>query len=292
LDVVPSTAERAFPPSKDPPEARNPSDGPSETMLGSKTMPAGRAREVSAASPLASQAAPGEAPSTTESSWSFDPIRRTSSDLGIGSHWRSVVAEGAAGAQSGTRSAPPPSAPGETVRDRSRAIDRSMRDMLTARDVSLGIGRAGPLVSAAHEAASTSSAPEVGATILEVECDSRGTVVAARAEYRSWNDVAGAVVRRMAGKTLRVPHGARGLRARLRVVAEKALPSGSHGSSSFGAVPDDIPGGNQACDGNGIHRRCVAGMPVGGTTAEHDTSNVGSKPTRIVHVQLLGETEL
>jgi hypothetical protein len=33
-------------------------------------------------------------------------------------------------------------------------------------------------------------------------------------------------------------------------------------------------------------------MPVGVTNAQHDTSNIGAKPTRIVHVQLLSEAEI
>jgi hypothetical protein len=277
LDVV---AERVLVPSEDPVEARSSSDAPSAAIPGARAAPADRARELSARSAVTSQAEPTEAP-VSGSSWSFDPIRRTPSDVGVGSHWKSVVAEG-----------PSSPVPGETAQERARAIDRSMREMLTARDVSIGLGRAGPLVSAAHEAASSSSAPEVGTTILEVDIDSQGRVVTARAEDRAWNGVASALVQRMARKPVRVTHGSRGLRARLRVVAEKAPPSGARGSSGVGAVPDDVPGGTKACEGTGIHRRCVAGMPVGVTNAQHDTSNVGANPTRIVHVQLLAETEL
>ncbi len=289
LDVEADTHEGTLAPTEHASEARTRSVASSGNASAPSSIAGARARAARESASSEPGTTPGEVP-PTDSSWSFDPTRGTPVDLGIGSHWKTVVAEGAAESQPGARSAA--LAEGEDIKDRARAIDRSMREMLTARDVSLGLGRAGPLVSATRDAASSSSAPDVGATILEIESNSSGTVVAAHAEDSAWNEVARAVVRRMAGKALRVAPGSRGLRARLRVVAERALPSGARGSSSVGAVPDDVPGGNKVCDGEGIHRRCVAGMPAGATNASHDLSNVGAKPTRIVHVQLLAESEL
>jgi hypothetical protein len=272
------------------PASEESAPGSSVGIAGSEIAMAARSREETGPSSTEARVAMAEAPASTPL-WSFDPTdpaRRTPSDLGIGSPRRTLFAEGVARAQGGA----PDADAGETTRERARAIDRSMREMLTARDVALGLGHAGPLVSATHEAASSPGAPEIGATILEVDSDSAGTVIAARAEDHAWDGVASAVVRRMAGKAIRVPRGSRGLRARLHVVAEKALPSGSGGGSSLGAVPDDVPGGATACDGKGLNRRCVAGMPLGVTNAQHDTANVGAKPSRIVHVRSLGEAEL
>ena len=63
---------------------------------------------------------------------------------------------------------------------------------------------------------------------------------------------------------------------KLRIVAERTLPSGtSRTAGAVGAVPDDAPGGERVCDGEGIARRCVAGMPVGGTLTGHGTSSLG-----------------
>ncbi len=236
-----------------------------------------------------SPAASGEDPTAAaDSSWTFDPMQRSANDLGIGSHWKSVVVEGAGTA----KNAPAPRTEAEQARETARAIDRSMREMLTASDVERGLGRAGPLVSATHLAASSPGAPEVGVTILEVESDASGTVVSARSDERSWNDVAATVVRNMAGKPLRIRPGGRGLRARLRVVAERTLPAGSRGTTSAGAVPDDVPGGSKACVGQGATRRCSGGMPVGVSGAAGDTSNIGAKPIRVVHVHLVSESEL
>jgi hypothetical protein len=184
------------------------------------------------------------------------------------------------------------SASGGDDEARARAAERSMRDELAAHDLAIGLGRGGPLVSAAHEAASSPNAPDVGATTLEVDCDAAGAVVTARADDRVWGDVAKSLVRAMNGKTLRLRRDAHGMRVRLRVVAERTLPSGSRGSSSPGALPDDVPGGGKACDGEGITRRCVAGMPLGATNSQHDVSNAGAKRARSVHVHLLSESEL
>lgn len=285
VDVEPRVVERsATPVDEGPRPATATATATSLTRRAAEERPT-----VSSLAPIGPQIAPndGQAP-MTDATWSFDPMRRTASEIGIGSHWKNVVVAGAASEGSGP---PAPDASGN-ARAAARAIDRSMRADLAARDVELGLGRAGPLVSATHHAASQASAPEVGTTTLEVECDATGTVLSARAEDTTWNDVATAVVRAMTGKPLRVPRGARGLRARLRIVVERALPSGSHGSRSLGAVPDDVAGGGSACDGKGLTRRCVNGMPVGVTSSEHDVSNVGAKPQRIVHVQLLSESEL
>ena len=153
--------------------------------------------------------------------------------------------------------------------------------------------RASVLVSAAREAASSPRAPDVGSVTLDIACDAGGVVRTARADDRAWNDVGAALIRAMSGKTVRVRDGSRGLRARLRIVAERTPPSGNGGSTSLGAVPDDVAGSaNRACEGTGWTRRCVAGMPLGVTSAEHDSANAGAKTTRVVHVQLLDETEI
>jgi len=57
-------------------------------------------------------------------------------------------------------------------------------------------------------------------------------------------------------------------------------------------VPDDVAGGGRVCEGTGVNRRCVAGMPLGVTSSNYDVSDIGAKPSRVVHVRLLSETEL
>ena len=170
------------------------------------------------------------------------------------------------------------------------AAEHSLRDALAEQDRAHGLARTGPLVTAAHSAAS-SNGPVHGATTIEVDCDGFGVVTSARADNSLWDRVAAGIVAEMKGKTVRVPPGV-GLRTRLRVVAELARPSGEHGSMSIGAVSDDAPGADKSCVGIGIFRKCLTGMPVGFTYAKKDLSNAGVARKRVVHVDILSEAEL
>ena len=172
-------------------------------------------------------------------------------------------------------------------RPRDDAAITAVRDALDAHDQSLGLGRAGPLQAAAQEAASATVAPDTGVGELVIDCDGDGHVVAVRAVQSDWQPVATRLARVMAGKTMRVRPGRHGLRVKLRIVAERTPPAGrSQPESSAGAVPDEV------CDGQGLTRRCVAGMPFGVSGKGRDLSNLGARPGRVVHVTVDGETDL
>jgi hypothetical protein len=192
-------------------------------------------------------------------------------------------------AGSGSPSSPPPPPPDETPKPRD--FTRILRNDLHARDMELGLSRSGPLVTAAHQAASPDIGPDVGTATIEVESDASGALVAVRVLDASgdagpWQAVAAEIRRLMASKPLRVPSGSRGVRADLRIVVERVLPSGEKTAVKRGAAPDET------CDTTGGGRRCVAGMPggVGGTWG--DVSNIGARRSRVVHVQLVGEALL
>jgi hypothetical protein len=199
-------------------------------------------------------------------------------NLGIGDYWKRVAI---AGAEDGVAS-PDGATPWS---------DDMLRAPLDARDRAMGLGAAGPLVSVAHDAASPSLAPDVGTATLEIECDATGKAVTARvlyadAELGAWDDVAKALLRLAADKRVHLPRGAHGLRAQLRIVAERALPSGEKRTASAGAAPDDV------CDGTGVNRRCAAGMPTGVSGTWGDLANIGAKRSRIVHVRVVDEEAL
>lgn len=229
-------------------------------------------------SPSSSTSEEPETPAASASAWSFSPTGPM--DLGIGSYWKRVAT-----ASSAPR--PPPSAE-EAAKNGD--FGRRLSDDMRAHDVATGHSIAGPLVTAAHDAASPNVAPDVGTATIEIESDASGQVVAARVVDASgdrarWDDVADQIRRSMANKRLRVPSGARGVRAHVRIVAERTLPSGERTSVRPGAAPDEV------CDGSGPTRRCTAGMPgAGGTWG--DVTNFGTKRSRIVHVQLLDEALL
>jgi hypothetical protein len=258
------------------PESSEPRREPTAGVVSQGFVPARIAPPVPGPS-----SAPPETPDTaapSASTWSFSPTGPI--DLRIGSSWKDVVT-----ASSAPR--PPPSAD-EWVRGGDFA--RRLSDDMRAHDLATGHSIAGPLVTAAHEAASPRVAPDVGRATIEIDSDASGEVVAARVVDAStdrarWEDVAEQIRRSMAHKRLRVPSGARGVRAHVRIVAERTLPSGEHTSFDPAAAPEEV------CDRSGPTRRCGAGMPgAGGTWG--DVTNFGAKRSRIVHVQLLDEALL
>jgi hypothetical protein len=183
-------------------------------------------------------------------------------------------------ADASTRSTPSPD-----------GISRMLREDLQARDVAMGLGASGPLITAAHDAATPDIAPDVGAATLEIESDATGRITSARvvdatANAADWNEVAQRIVRLMASKPLRVAPGARGVRARLRIVAERSLPAGEKRQARSGATRDSD------CDTSGGERRCTAGLPAGVSGTWGDLSNIGAKRSRAVRVQLLGESSI
>ncbi len=197
--------------------------------------------------------------------------------LGVGDYWKQVAM---AGGRAGIERA-----------EATLSIEDSVRGPSDARDRAMGLGAAGAFVSVAHDAASPSLAPDVGTATLEIECDATGTAVSARVvsadgDLGAWNDVARELVRLATSKRAKLPHGARGLRAQLRIVAERALPSGEKRTIGAGAAPDDV------CEGTGLNRRCTAGMPVGVGGTWGDLANIGAKRSRVVHVRVIDEAAL
>jgi hypothetical protein len=239
----------------------------------------------------AGEAAPAESamaqalpppPETGKEPWTFGgrPM-----DLDVNSYWRRATTESPAAPAQPSASSPS---------DRVTAI---LRNGLDERDRDAGLGAAGAFVSAAHEAASGSSAPEAGTATLEIESDAAGAVVAARVVASDgapgWTGVARDLVRAMSAKRVRVPPGARGVRARLRIVIERAPPSGKKVATNAGAVPDDVPGSEPQCDrGGALGRRCTAGMPAGLSVTGADVANAVGKASRVVRVVALGEERL
>ncbi len=270
------------PPPPSPPESLVAPAVSGATMARRSTPRAAWPDEPAQAGPATEGAAPPTAPSAA--TWSL--AAPGSLALGVGDYWRHVALEGPAPSST----APPPDA-------RSAEIDRVLRLGLASRDLELGLGSSGPLVTAAHEAASM--APDVGAATLDIDVDGTGRVVTARVvtvsdDRAGWTAMAQEIVRIASGKSVHVGAGSRGVRARLRIVAERVPPAGTKRTSSAGAVPDDVAGGmdGKACEGEGAERKCVAGMPLGGTTTLGDLANLGAKAARIVHVTVLGEAAL
>ena len=235
--------------------------------------------------------APAPARSADESrAWSFGTATPPDlGDLGVGSYWRSLATD---------RSLAPPARTGEAAAEQTSPPTPAeiLRDGLEEHDRALGLGR-GALLSAARDALSGSSAPDEGSATIEIDSDSEGKVVSARvvaatAEVAAWNAVAREIVRLMSSKVVHATREGRGLRTRLRVVAERTLPSGAKYVHSTGpAVPDDACVGQADRRLGGLGRKCSTGLPAGASQS-FDLADVGARPSRVVHVQLQGEVPL
>ena len=277
--------EAADPPSR-PSVSDNTSLAPAPRSLARAPSSHGPASEgatpAGAELPAASATSDVPQPASSAGTWSL-----AAADLGVGSYWRTAARAPPAHVEGAGESGEHGSAPS--------AIQK-IQGELAARDRELGLSRASPLVTAAHEAASPSIAPDEGSATFEIQSDETGRVVSARlvsfgSDTSAWNDVGRAIVTAMASdaKRLRLPPGARGLRARLQITAQRVLPGGEKHSYAPGAVPDDVAGGGSGCVQNGNTRKCIAGSPAGASGTLGDLSNIGQKRSRVVHVELLGE---
>jgi hypothetical protein len=258
-----------------PTQASLPAPPRARSAVASATTPANRpdVREQNAPSPP-----PNAQPLASTEPWSFSPSVPV--DLGIGTHWKVVAAASA--------SVPPPP-PEASVSPPS--WQQLMQGELAARDQELGLGPGGALVTAAHEAASGAEAPEEGSATLEIVCDASGAVTDGRVtgatgDLPAWTEMARPLVRQMHGKTMRLPPGAKGLRARLAVRIARTLPSGDKVVAHVGALPDDMPSAGRVCEGTGWSRKCVGGMPVGATVQGADVANAAAR-LRTVSVRML-----
>lgn len=87
------------------------------------------------------------------------------------------------------------------------------RDAADKRDLALGVGFGGPVAAAARSALSSPSAPVGGSGRYEVRTNAVGQIVAVRALSGdvAWQAFAASLQAALAGRTLRVPEGARGV---------------------------------------------------------------------------------
>jgi hypothetical protein len=167
-----------------------------------------------------------------------------------------------------TKPNPPPD-PERAARERgNRAAGEAMRAALHDEDVALGLGGAGPVVTALEDAVFAGTAPLESHTVLVAIADASGIVT--RVDVESFSDdpasfraIADDVLRRLHDKRVRVPAASHGLSMRIDVSSRLGLPSGAG------------PGGV------GYDSRHV-GM-------NFDMSDVGAHVGRVVHARVLGE---
>jgi hypothetical protein len=177
-----------------------------------------------------------------------------------------------------------PSRVGEGVRVPATASS-SMLAQKVSKDLAQGAddrtrgagGYGGPVVSAAHDAAMGTWAPQTGFAIIAVDLDEHGAVarvslVDASGDRADWQKVANDVQKGLEKKKIDVPSGSNGVRVTVRIDAKLALPSGATSRFSGPSFGND---GTQAT-----------------ASVAFDLSDVGQKPRRMVGVVVVSETRL
>ena len=103
-------------------------------------------------------------------------------------------------------------------------------EALAAHDVELGLGRGGPILSAAESAARSGDAPLEGSATFDVAVHADGGVVArlltSEGSADAWSRVASALGRSVDPRHVRLPPGGRGWHAVVRVEARVKLVDG------------------------------------------------------------------
>ncbi len=183
-----------------------------------------------------------------------------------------------------------------------------LRTALDSHDVSLGLGRGGPVLSALEAASRSMDVPIEGVATFDVAIDRSGHVSVALSDastsYEAWSKVAAAAGAAVDVTKVRIPPGARGWRVAVRIDAHVQNPDGSrpkdlgshaeaHGFelSKDSIVMKQVPGFSIATSGKvcGIGLSVQLGLPsiTGGC-------NPGAPmpALRVVSGQIVGEGAL
>jgi hypothetical protein len=289
IDVEPVPAERSMDP----------------RVVGSETIaPVARAMPVhagheSAAPPLQGETSPEPAPpapepaSSSDSEWTFNPT------IGTNPTSSAVIARGV---QPQVREFGERLAGGSTT--------GGLAEALTARDVELGLGQGGQVLSAFEARARTMDIAVEGWAVFDIGIDSSGRVSVAVADASTardaWERVARTAVADVDAKRIRIPRGARGWRIAVRIEAKEQYPDGERPKdmglharttqlkdSKTSMVVESLPGVELAARG----KVCSVGLSLqlpfppmiaGGCNPE----NAGVREIRVVSGRIVDEGPL
>jgi hypothetical protein len=125
-----------------------------------------------------------------------------------------------------------PAAPRSSKKSAQARLQRSLTQALVARDNDLGVGPAGPILTAIHQISLRELRAVNTVATLVAEVDSRGnltdlTVAEVNADRKSWETVAKQTLEKLRGTKLLANAGRHRTRLTLRVESREQLPSGA-----------------------------------------------------------------
>lgn len=117
-----------------------------------------------------------------------------------------------------------------TLAETKRSVDRAMKDPGREREMSLGLGPEGPVLTALSEATARSTAPVRGKAIFVATADANGVYQIelhdAEGSRAGWDDARNIALAALKGKKLRMPPGSTRAVMRIEVKSDWKLPSG------------------------------------------------------------------
>jgi hypothetical protein len=237
-----------------------PSEAPSSEARPPSEPPAASGDQGYAVNPAAP--APGAGPAAPG-----DPAGgRRRVDLGISEgDWSRYVDPSAPAAE--------PSAPRAERAPRPASSTGGLAEALEANDQRIGLGAAGPVLTAAHEAGHSERAPAIGTATFSVTVLRTGAIqvdlTGASSNVAAWRKVADDMAAAIRRKPPRIANGRNGVRLGIEIVAQERWPNGaiarSEGPSlslSLGAIRST---GESQED---LARRNPAAVPPPGSPAE------------------------
>jgi hypothetical protein len=176
--------------------------------------------------------APGELATGREESSAAAPPRAI--DLGIGpGGWAKWMPEQPA------RAKPEPAAP------RTASTTGGLREALEARDVEVGLGPAGTVLTAAREAASADVAPQIGTALFSAVILRNGEVTVAlescNRDAPSWTRVGDVLRGVIKKKPPRIADGRNGVALTIEIKAEQRWPNGTSVEGEAPHLAVDLP---------------------------------------------------
>ena len=271
-----------------------------ERSIGPAGAPWGGERGVSAkAAPVAAPdleggeppaSEPQVAPAPSDEGWSFNPMQApdVTSPAFVARSVADIVRD------PGARPTPPSAG--------------RLAEALDQRDVELGIGRGGPVLTALEVATRSSDVPE-GWALFDVAIDTAGRMSVAvgdvSGDHAAWTKVASTAAASFDPARMRVPPGSRGWRVVVRVDAKVQYPDGRKPKdlgthfeatpgklSSTSMVMEKTPGFSVATQGKVCGIGLSMHLPVPMIAGGCDPENAGMPAVRIVSGHIVSEGRL
>lgn len=189
----------------------------------------------------------------------------------------------------------------------SRRVKLSIQQAAREQEHDLGLGPEGPVRAALGDATTATTAPVTGRAVFFARADHDGAVTSVSVlecdgGRTGWAEAAGAALRALGKKRLRMPSYAKTAEMRIEVTSGWKMPNGHDPGTNVTAM--QIPVARGVEGKNGTHMSFMnvkidrvrlnkdVSIPVPATKVDivatnGDAVNIGAKPSRIVHTRVL-----